>query len=468
MRNCHRPDSGLRTRQGMVYLLALIVVLVVTTIAMVMASGAGLRLRAQDDLLGRTAARHAALGMVRAVMNDLSTAQTSGLQPSLLTVLPDGETIGDCRVVLIGRDPVGQRQQFGLVPACGRISLGALTDTSVPQGLRDSLRAALTAMPGMSNEITAAIVDWGDADDELDEDGGAERSDSAYQGAAVPYAPRNGRFETLDELRLVRGVSDTLFFGEDLNTNGRLDPGEDANGNGRLDPGLRELLTLEAREPGTTSAGDPLTNVNSTNELTTLFTDLFGGERATDLAQEVSSARTTNGGPFANRLHFLASIDDLSDSEISALWSRLTVRTAGGQDAVGRVGLVDAWSCHETVLVALVGADIAGRIMNARPTTMPASPAWLVQAISPVDALTAGMVLTSGGYQFRADVVAVSGDGAGWVRLEAHIDCATGYPRITALRSADALGWPFPSVTREKLRRAGPEGLASLLSADRN
>jgi len=457
----------------MVYLLSLIVVLVVTTIALVMASGAGLRLRAQDDLLGKTAARHAAMGVLRAVVNDLSTSQTSGLQPSLLTVLPEGETVGDCRVVLIGRDPTGQHTQFGLIPECGRISLGALTDTSVPQTLRDNLRAALTALPGMSNEITAAIIDWGDADDEPDADGGAERSDSAYQGAAIPYAPRNGRFETLDELRLVRGVTDTLFFGEDLNTNGRLDAGEDANGNGRLDPGLRELLTLEAREPGTTAAGDPLTNANNVGERTALFTDLFGGERATQLAQEVSSAQASNGGPFANRLHFLASLDDLSDSEIAALWPRLMVRVSfgggGGQDPVGRVGLIDAWSCHETVLVALVGADIAGRIMSARPTSMPASPAWLTRALSPADALTAGMVLTSGGYQFRADVVAVSGDGAGWVRLEAHIDCATGYPRVTALRSADALGWPFPGVTREKLRRAGgPDGLASLLSSDRN
>jgi len=458
----------------MVYLLSLIVVLVVTTIALVMASGAGLRLRAQDDLLGKTAARHAALGVLRAVVNDLSTSQTSGLQPSLLTVVPEGETVGDCRVVLIGRDPTGQRTQFGLIPACGRISLGALTDTSVPEALRNHLRAALSALPGMSNEITAAIVDWGDADDEADADGGAERSDSAYLGATVPYAPRNGRFETLDELRLVRGVSDTIFFGEDLNTNGKLDAGEDSNGNGKLDPGLRELLTLEAREPATTSAGDTLSNANNAGERTALFTDLFGGERATQLAQEANAAQATNGGPFANRLHFLASLDDLSDSEIAALWPRLMVRVGGGgggggQDPVGRVGLIDAWSCHETVLVTLVGADIAGHIMSARPTSMPASPAWLVRAITPADAITAGMMLTSGGYQFRADVVAISGDGAGWVRLEAHIDCATGYPRVTALRSADALGWPFPGVSRDKLRRAGgPDQIASLLTSDRN
>jgi hypothetical protein len=147
---------------------------------------------------------------------------------------------------------------------------------------------------------------------------------------------------------------------------------------------------------------------------------------------------------------------------MAALWPRIS-----GPE--GRYGLIDAWSCHESVLVALVGADLASRLMSARPTTMPTSPAWLVRALNPAEAMTVGMVLTSGGYQFRADVLAVSGDGAGWCRLEARIDCATGYPRVTALRSADALGWPFPAVTREHLRRAGgPDQLASLLSSDRN
>ena len=456
----------------MVYLLALIVVLVISTIAVVMAAGAGLRLRAQDDALGKAAARQAALGVLRAVVNDLSTSQTSGLQPSLLTVLPEGETVGACRVVLVGRDPAGNRQQFALIPESGRISLAALTDTSVPQQLRDRLRDALTALPGMSVEITAAIVDWGDEDDTVDEDGGAERNDSTYQGAAVPYAPRNARFETIDELRLVRGVTDTVFFGEDLNSNGRLDPGEDANGNGRLDPGLRELVTIESREPATAASGDTLSNVNNAGERTTLFTDLFAATRAAELALEATNA----GGTFANRLHFLASLD-LSDSEIAALWPRVTVRSGGGpggggagaQDPVGRVGLIDAWSCHESVLVALVGAGTAGKIMSARPATMPAGPGWLVHALAPAEAVTAGMALTSGGYQFRADILAVSGDGAGWCRLEARIDCATGYPRVTALRSADALGWPFPAVSREHLRRAGgPDQLATLLSSDRN
>jgi hypothetical protein len=445
----------------MVYLLALIVVLVVSTIAVVMAAGAGSRLRAQDDALGKAAARQAALGVLRAVVNDLSTAQTSGLQPSLLTVVPEGETVGDCRVVMIGRDPSGQRIQFGLIPESGRISLHALVNPNanrVPLAVKERLRTAMSLLPGMTPEITAAIVDWGDADDTPDEEGGAERNDGTYLSAKVPYAPRNGFFETIEELRLVRGVTDKLFFGEDLNSNGRLDPGEDTNGNGRLDAGLRELLTVsDIAEAGT---GQTF-NINSADQRRALFDDPLFSDRPTLNADVARIAGDQPNGRFANRLHFLA-VNDFDAADVEALWPKIV-----GPE--GRVGLVDAWSCHETILISLVGKDIAGRIVAARPDSLPTNPSWLILALSVEDLMTAGMVLTSGGQVFRADLLAISGDGAGWCRLEACIDCATGYPRVTALRSADALGWPFPAVSRDALRRAGgPDQLASLLSADRN
>ncbi|HEX3132613.1 MAG TPA: hypothetical protein VHX44_03410, partial [Planctomycetota bacterium] len=120
-------------RSGMVYLLALLVVLVISTIAVAMASGAGLRLRAQDGQVGRLAARHAALGVLRAVCNDLATAQTEGTTPGLLTVQATGETIGDCQVMLLGRDPSGERARFGLILEAGKISLYALVDSDVPK-----------------------------------------------------------------------------------------------------------------------------------------------------------------------------------------------------------------------------------------------------------------------------------------------------------------------------------------------
>ena len=70
---------------------------------------------------------------------------------------------------------------------------------------------------GLSEEdalaIVEAIVDWLDEDDEPLGFGGAEGS--FYQGLDPPYEPRNGPMEFIEELLLVRGVTDELYNGTD-------------------------------------------------------------------------------------------------------------------------------------------------------------------------------------------------------------------------------------------------------------
>jgi Type II secretion system (T2SS), protein K len=446
--------SGVIRRKGMVFLLALVVVLVVSSVAVVMASGAGVRLRAQDDLVGRAQARQAALGVLRAVCNDLATSMVAGTLPQLVTVKPEGEVIGECTVVLLGRDPQGLRAHFSLIPEAGKISLNTLVDTSVPQ--RAVLRTALSAQYGMTPEITAAICDWADDDDTVDDDGGAERTDAHYQGASIPYAPRNGKFETIDELRLVRGVTDDLFFGEDANGNGRLDLGEDTNGNGKIDMGLRDILTLENREPGTAPDGSALTDINNASDRASRFTELFP-QRFADLIRQASNGAPN--GRYRNRLHLL-SVLDLSETEAATLWPVLR-----GPEL--RVGLVDAWSCPEQILTALVSADLAGRIIAARPITPPISPLWLTQILTVPEIINAGMILTVGGYQFRADILAVSRHG--WARIDALIDCSTNFPRVIRLRPTESLGWPLPWATPAMLRQANAtQDFSTMLTSDRN
>jgi general secretion pathway protein K len=59
--------------------------------------------------------------------------------------------------------------------------------------------------------IIEAIIDWIDEDDEPLGFGGAESS--YYQGLDTPYEPRNGPMEFIEELLLVKGVTDELYFG---------------------------------------------------------------------------------------------------------------------------------------------------------------------------------------------------------------------------------------------------------------
>jgi hypothetical protein len=81
----------------------------------------------------------------------------------------------------------------------------------------------------------------------------------------------------------------------------------------------------------------------------------------------------------------------------------------------------------------------------------------LAQTLTRQQAREVGSLLTSGSYRFHADILAVRHDGAGWVRLDAAIDCSdTGTAVLTGLRSAESSGWPLPWCTPEQLRRRDP------------
>lgn len=61
--------------------------------------------------------------------------------------------------------------------------------------------------------IVEAIIDWIDEDDEPLGFGGAESS--YYQGLDIPYTPRNGPMEFVEELLLIRGITRELYYGTD-------------------------------------------------------------------------------------------------------------------------------------------------------------------------------------------------------------------------------------------------------------
>jgi hypothetical protein len=458
-----RPSAA---RTGFVYLLTLIVIVVVSSLAVVMARGASLRLRAGQAEAARTACRQAALGMLRAVANDLGVSYATG-SPRLVTVQPEGEQIGDCTVVLIGRDPSGATQRFDLVDEAGKISVNCLIDPHglpVPQPVKDGLFNAIGALPKVPGDLAPTLRDWVDDDEVPDRNGGAERTDSTYAGANVPYAPRNAPIETIDELRLAHGVTDQLFFGEDVNGNGRLDPGEDADHDGKLTPGLRDLLTLEARDRANPPAGTPgFVNVRDRNGLRALFLKLFDKAREAEL-DAILQPIPANG--ILSRLHLLVTLE-LDDSEADAIWPYLS-----GPE--GRLGLIDAWSCHEDVLVAAVGAPIAKTIIAARPTTRPAGPGWLANCLTAPEAAQVGFLLTSGSYQFSVDILAVRNDGSGWARIRALIDCSAGSALVLNVRPLETQGWPLPDATPEMIRRTRPGGdaatgsIASFLTSSRH
>ncbi len=423
------------SRSGFLYVLVLVAVLVVSAVALVLARGVSQHDHAEQTEVAQAKSRAAALGVIRALTRDPGMRSDLGIRPSV--VKADGEIVDDCLVLLLGRDPDGIKVRFGLVPEAGKLSVSSDTVTA----------GQLATLPGMTTAIASAIVDWRDQDDAPSPGGGAERNDGAYVGAAVPYAPRNGdpdgsKIETVDEVRLVRDVTDPLWFGEDANCNGVLDAGEDQNGNGQLDQGMVDWLTSETREP---SAGTQRASVGALPQILqiggniTVFgvlTKHFGAERAAQLQVVATRNQNSTGPRYANRLEFL-SVLNLSDAELAVLWPDLI-------DPGGRLGLVDAESAPASVLRATVGEAWADRILTARKALTVSGPGWLVRALDRDGAREIGSRLTIGSWQAIADVVAVSLDGAGFTRCQVRIDASTGSVQLSPILPLDHLGWPFP------------------------
>lgn len=94
----------------------------------------------------------------------------------------------------------------------GKISLNGLTDISGT--VLKNLLVNMEVAPEEADTIVDSILDWKDADN-LHRLSGAE--DDYYQSLPHPYKARNGDFETLEELLLVKGVIPNILYGTEAN-----------------------------------------------------------------------------------------------------------------------------------------------------------------------------------------------------------------------------------------------------------
>jgi hypothetical protein len=159
----------------------------------------------------------------------------------------------------------------GLMSAVGMLAGEETEDEMVSSSLATSL---LMGLPGMTEELSDAILDWLDEDDEP-RPYGAELE--YYTTLPTPYEPANGPVSSVEDLLLVRGMTPTILFGADANRNGVLDPDEQQRFNVTVDTpgalGLAAYLTVHGREANKRRDGSLRVNVNA-DDLETLYEDL--------------------------------------------------------------------------------------------------------------------------------------------------------------------------------------------------
>ncbi|HEX3601004.1 MAG TPA: hypothetical protein VHU84_12720, partial [Lacipirellulaceae bacterium] len=156
--------------------------------------------------------------------------------------------------------------RYGLENESARLNLNTIL--LADQSGQNGGRTLLMTLPGMTEQIADAILDWIDPDDDPREQG-VERE--YYASLPHPYAPRNGPLASIDELLLVRGVTPALLYGADLNRNNAIDGNEQNlatidnvdNSKGELNRGWAAYLTLDSAEANLRADGTPKIDVNT-------------------------------------------------------------------------------------------------------------------------------------------------------------------------------------------------------------
>jgi DNA uptake protein ComE-like DNA-binding protein len=360
-------------------------------------------LRAADNRVAALEAEQAIEGAARYVSNILASVQIPGTNLDRETYAHEAVPVGIAYFWFIGRNDLEvavDRPQFGLVSEASKLNLNTAS------------LEMLEALPYMTAEFAAAIVDWRDEDSDITA-GGAE--DETYQRLTPAYRCKNALFETVDELRLVYGATLDLLFGEDTNLNGVLDPNENDGDlsppnddrNGRLDPGLLEYFTVYSRQPNTAAAED-------------------------------GNGNGSGNPPPGQGNDGAAATESLVD------------------------GLINVNTAPEEVLASVpgIGTDLAASLVAYRQSNPDnlQSLDWVAEILDGADAGQARTNLTVSSYQYTADIAAVGRYGRGYRRVKFVFDTSEGTPRIVYRQDLSHLGWAIGREAREFLLAAKESG----------
>ena len=482
-----RPDMTPVPARGSVLIIVLWVAFGLVSIALYFAHSMSMELRASDNRLAGLEANQAVEGAARYAAYILAHVEEPGVLPDPMTYQSDNVPVGEATFWFIGRDTNSLQISptepvFGLVDEASKLNLN-----TVPAEM-------LEALPRMTPELAAAIVDWRDSDSTVSS-GGAE--DETYLRLNPPYRCKNGPFESVDELRLVHGMNLEILYGEDANQNGVLDPNENDgevslpydNRDGRLDPGLAEYVTIYSREPNTRASGEPRFNISTgiDEQLFAVIEERLGPSRANDIRDLINGVAPGGGGPeggqgpggqgggqnqggggqtngvpqggagvsYSSLLDFFAD-SGMTPDEFARIEGELTV--SDGAFIEGRINVNTA---SEAVLACIpgIGPDRAPTLVSHRQSNESQLPTigWVYEALDRNRelAVQVGPYITSRSFQYTADIAATGHHGRGYRRKRFVLDTSETTPRILYRQDLTRLGWALGSGIREELLLAG-------------
>ena len=158
------------------------------------------------------------------------------------------------RFSIVADDPDNDKDmvRFGITDEASKLNLNTATEAQLLKLVAGSLVDNSEIDP---QKIVDAIIDWRDPDsDPHGEDPTTEGE--YYRLLEKPYRVKNGPFDTIEELLLVKGMTPEILYGEDFDRNGLLSENEKDrdltfppdNGDDVLNRGLYPYLTVLSAE----------------------------------------------------------------------------------------------------------------------------------------------------------------------------------------------------------------------------
>jgi len=353
-----------------------------------------------------------------------------------------------------------EQVRYGLIDEGGKISLLTASEETIRN------------LPGVTEEMADAYLDYRDSDDEP-RPFGAEQE--YYDALPQPYLIRNGALATIEELLLVRGFNGPVVYGEDANFSGVLDRNEDDgdesfppdNGDGELDTGLVGLCTVITYGPDLDSDGESRIDLNRAD------VDELGLYLPQETVDFIIAFRE-DGGRFTHASHLLEmqhvmskdskSVPSAKQGAVIAsgvgpdllpdVLDRYTTSRGGRRPVVGRIN-INTCSPRALQVLAEIDAVAADQIVAVREgldEEKRRTPAWLYTE-GVVDAATFKEVapgLTATSYQYRVRVIGYGARSDRYRIMEAMIDLGRDTPRLSYVRDLTRLGLPIALDPDEK------------------
>ena len=399
--------------------------------------------------------------------------------------------------------------RFGLEDESTKLNLNALvlmgaseaaagSGTAGDEESTDTAQQLLMCLPGMTEYIADAILDWIDEDEETREFG----AEADYYSAREPgYAPKNGPLDTIEELLLVRDVTPWLLFGADANRNGYVDGAEPEpqmigdvdNTDGSMTCGWAAYLTLNSKESNLNPEGEKKIDLNqdSLEELYNALTDVFDDEWAaviigyrqngaysgTKPAQAAPSGKPKLDGEGSNKFTtILDLIGPNVEVEFEGQQDKVVLETPFSDDPISMAsylpqlmdnvavnaaetipGRININQASRTVLLGIPGmtVNVADQIIGSRVPDLVEADAsqlhetWILSdGIVTLEEMKQMMPYVCGaGSIYRAQIIGYFDGGGPSARIEVVLDATNQPPSVLFWRDMTNLGRGYPLET---------------------